>query len=120
MSARYPATRPCGTCPWRRASDPTGADISDYSLELMRGLARTVGPDDAFRDIMSCHTDRRDEPCRGYVAVEGWTNLRVRVLAAMGDLPVGEIRDACQDLDLYPSYAAMRAAHEAAASGGAR
>ncbi|MCK9897669.1 DUF6283 family protein [Frankia sp. AgB32] len=118
VSVRYPAVRPCGTCPWRRAADPSGADIPGYSLELMRGLARTVpgpGEGDGWRDIMSCHTDRRDEPCRGYLAVEGLTNLRVRVLAMTGAVPLGAVQDACVELDLYGSYAEMRAAHEAAA-----
>ncbi|EFC80168.1 DUF6283 family protein [Parafrankia sp. EUN1f] len=114
---RYPATKPCGTCPWRRSADPTGAAIPGYSLELMRGLERTVGPDDAFRDVMACHGDQigGETPCRGYLAVEGFSNLRVRVLAMLGDVPLGAVRRACVDIDMYPSYAEMRAAHEAAA-----
>ncbi len=82
----------------------------------MRGLATTAGPGDDFRPIMACHHDQDDSPCRGYVAQEGISNLRVRVLAMTNTLPFWAIRDVCEGLDLYPSYAAMRDAHETAAA----
>lgn len=65
---------------------------------------------------MACHGSEEgaEEPCRGYLAIEGHGNLNVRVLAATGQIPLGDVLDACEELDLYDSFAEMLAAHEAA------
>ncbi|WP_018502921.1 DUF6283 family protein [Parafrankia discariae] len=108
---------PCGTCPWRRSSTVGGADIPRFDLELMRGLVSTVGPGDDFRPIMACHhsTEGAETACRGYIAVEGFSNIRVRFANSTGRIPAAAIRDACDGLDLWPSFAEMLAAYEAAA-----
>lgn len=117
---RWPATAPCSTCPWRRSSTVGGADIPGFDLQLMRDLACTVGETDDFRPVMACHTSScgdRERPCVGYLAVEGWSNLRARVEAMAGHFDWPAIREACADLDLWPSFAEMLAAYEAAVEG---
>lgn len=111
---------PCPTCPWRKSSTVGGADIPGFSIQLMRGLSNTVGAGDAFRNIMACHGSScgAETPCAGYVAQEGWSNLSLRVLAMRGLVDIGATIDACEDLDLWPSFDAMLAAFEAAQPGG--
>lgn len=108
---------PCGSCPWRKSSPVGGAGIDGFSIELMRGLACTVGEDDWFRRIMACHYSPvgEERACVGYLAVEGYSNLNVRMEVLRGlDLPA--IWEACAELELWPSFAEMLAAYEEAAS----
>lgn len=108
---------PCPTCPWRRSSTVGGADIPGFDLDKMRGLASTVGEGDDFRVIFACHysTCGADAPCIGYVAVEGYSNLTVRVMAIRGALDLQAIWKACEPLDLWPSFHEMLTAYEEAA-----
>ncbi len=108
-------TNPCPTCPWRRTSTVGGADIPGFDLAKMQNLACTVGEGDAFRVVMACHySPEGDEyPCIGYVAVEGWSNLAVRLGVIQGRIPEGAL-DAADRHDMWPSFAAMLAAYEAA------
>lgn len=69
----------------------------------------TVGPGDAFRQVMACHssTDKKMIPCKGYLAREGYSNLNVRLLAAKGEIPnPGAVADACErdNIKLEPDY----------------
>jgi hypothetical protein len=111
---------PCPTCPWRRSSTVGGADIPNFDLEKMRGLANTVpsadDPGDGFRTIMACHGSAcgAETACAGYVHVEGYTNLNVRMLALHGKIDIRAIDAACADLDLYDSFDEMLADYEKA------
>lgn len=106
---------PCATCPWRKSSTVGGFDIPGFHVEMMRNLACTVGDGDAFRQVMACHYSGEEMfACRGYVAQEGYTNLTVRVEGAMGRLPIHEIMDACEGLELWPDFHTMLAAYEEA------
>jgi hypothetical protein len=61
---------------------------------------------------MACHTSevREEEPCAGYLVVEGYTNLAVRLGLARGSIEMwGEPRD-----PLWPSFSEMLAAYEEA------
>ena len=82
----------------------------------MRGLANTVGEGDDFRTIMACHGSAcgAEIACAGYIAVEGYTNLNVRILASYGKIPITDIIDACADIELWPSFGEMLAAYEEA------
>lgn len=117
MTIRWPTTTPCSTCPWRRSSTVGGADIPGFDLDLMRRLAACVGPGDDFRTVMACHgsTCGDDRPCVGYLAQEGYSNLAVRVMAMQGKVDLHAVVEACEGLDLWPSFAEMLAAYEAAA-----
>lgn len=120
------ALEPCTTCPFRRSSTVGGAEIPGFSLGLMRRLVDTVGDGtDSFRPIMACHyspeggRDRcstRQIPCRGYLARHGYSNINVRLMAAREGLPLAEIVEACEQLDLWPDFATMLAAYEEAAT----
>lgn len=112
-------TLPCPTCPWRKSSKVGGEDIAGFSIERMRGLRNTVGDGDDFRPIMACHHSSvgADAPCVGYVAVEGHSNISVRVLTSRGVVNQRGIDEACAGIELWGSFAAMLAAYEAAAAG---
>lgn len=107
---------PCPTCPWRRSSTVGGADIPGFDIAMMRGLSNTVGEGDAFRPIMACHGSAcgAERACAGYVAVEGWSNLAIRVAAIQGRLDLAGIEEACEGLDLWPSFHEMLTAYEEA------
>lgn len=107
-------TVPCVTCPWRRSSTVGGDDIPGFSIEMMRNdLSKTVGEGDAFRAVMACHYHDA-EPCIGYIAVEGWSNLRVRIMALDHMIDIGGIQRASDALDLWPGFWPMLEAYEAA------
>jgi hypothetical protein len=85
----------------------------------MANLATTVGEGDAFRPIMACHYStfaKEDYPCVGYLAVEGWTNLAVRIGAIEGRFDMQAIADACEELDLWPDFHTMLTAYQEAAA----
>lgn len=107
---------PCPTCPWLRSSTVGGSDIPGFSIEMMRGLSNTVGPGDDFRPIMACHGSAcgAERICVGYAAIEGYSNISVRLMAARDELDLRAIWDACDALDLWPSFAEMLAAYEEA------
>lgn len=107
---------PCPTCPWRKTSTVGGADIPGFSLDLMRGLRKCVGEGDALRKIMACHYSKpgHESACRGYIAREGYSNITARLLASKGVLPLREIIDACEGLDLWENFDAMLKAYEEA------
>lgn len=108
---------PCPTCPWRLTSVVGGGDIPGFDIDLMRGLRSTVGDGDAFRTIMACHYSAcgAETPCVGYLAVEGWSNLAVRLGVIDGRIDMAAIDAACADIDLWPSFELMLAAYEASA-----
>lgn len=109
-------TTPCATCPWRKTSTIGGADIPGFSIDMMRGLRNTVGAGDEFRPIMACHGSAcgAERHCVGYVAVEGYSNLAVRLAAIFGDVDLEGIWRDCDGLDLWPDFETMLAAYEAA------
>ena len=111
------AVVPCQTCPWRKSSTVGGADIPHFDLDLMRRLANTVGPGDDFRTIMACHGSAcgAETICVGYAAIEGYSNLSVRLMAARGEIDLPAIVQACEPLDLWPVFGDILNAYEAAA-----
>lgn len=117
MSDRPPAPTPCPSCPWRREADPTGDDIPGFDLPRARRLVSTVGDDDWFRPIMACHgsTEGKDTPCVGYLYVEGYRNLAVRMQAIDGcEVSRGALANEPPE-GLYESFGEMLEAMEAAA-----
>jgi hypothetical protein len=112
------SSAPCSTCPWRKSSTLGGYDIPGFGLELMRGLSCTVSPrgtrTDEFRTIMACHgsPEGADQICRGYVYVEGWTNLSVRIMAMRGEIDMDAIEHACADIELWDNFHDMLEAYE--------
>ncbi|HEY0174562.1 MAG TPA: DUF6283 family protein [Pyrinomonadaceae bacterium] len=115
-------TTPCPTCPWRKSSKVGGGDIPGFNIKKMRRLRNTVGRGDAFRPVMACHYSTEDEetPCVGYVAVEGYSNISVRVLTSRGVVDQRAIDEACAGIEMWESFEAMLAAYEAALAGKAK
>ncbi len=110
------ALTPCPSCPWW-ADSVGGSAIPGFDIEKARALSCTVGAGaDGFRPIMACHgsPEGQESPCRGYLAVEGWSNLAVRMAAISGRIPLAEVVSACEGLDLHESFAAMLDALEEA------
>lgn len=116
MTACSSRTIPCSTCPWRRTSTVGGSDIPGFDITLMRKLRACSGRGDDFRRMMACHgsDEGNDRPCVGYLAVEGWSNLNVRIMAMQGRIDVIAIADDCADLDLWSSFDEMLDAYEEA------
>jgi hypothetical protein len=108
-------TAPCASCPWRLTSPEDGSGIPRFNLDLMRRLANTVGPGDAFRPIMACHGSAcgAEVACRGYLQVEGWSNLSVRLALIDGAVSRADM-DPEPGLALWPDFASMLAAYEEA------
>lgn len=102
-------TVPCKTCPWRRGSK--ASEIPEFSIERARNLQCTVGDGDAFRTIMACHMSPEggEEPCVGYLAVEGWSNLSVRLGAIDGRFDMEGVWRDCEDIPLFTSFELMLA-----------
>ena len=79
---------------------------------MMRNLACTVGPGDDFRKVMACHgsEEGKEEPCIGYLAVEGYHNLNARLMM----VDWNSIDLACAEIDFWPSFEEMLKAYEEA------
>lgn len=105
--------RPCLTCPWRVGSDP--GRIPRFDLGKAERLVSTAIPDDGsdgWFDVMACHhsTEDDNQPCVGSVAADqDMANINHRLLAVKGEIDPTAIREACADLDLYPTFALMLA-----------
>lgn len=54
----------------------------------------------------------KETPCIGYVAVEGYRNINVRLMAIQGEIDFMAIDAACQPIDLWPSFQDMLEAYE--------
>lgn len=102
-------TTPCPSCPWRVGS--SARDIPEFSIEKARRLRCTVGSGDQFRTIMACHgsPEGGESTCIGYVAVEGWSNLAVRLQAMNGKIDIGGIIRDSEGIEMFPSFDAMLA-----------
>lgn len=108
---------PCATCPWRKSSTVGGVDIPNFDIQLMRNLACTVGEGDERRQVMACHYAAcgAETPCIGYVCIEGYSNINVRLMALRGEIDLPAIVLASKDIELWSSFHAMLAAYEDAA-----
>jgi hypothetical protein len=93
-----------------------GAGIPGFDIDKMRTLRCTVGEGDAFRPVMACHysPEGGESPCVGYLAVHGYSNLSVRMMAMRGEVDLPAVVDACELLDLWPSFDEMLDAYESA------
>ena len=80
----------------------------------MRGLSNTVGLGDDFRPIMACHGSPigRERGCVGYLVVEGWSNLAVRLQVIGGRIDMAAIEKACEGIEMWDSFGEMLDAYE--------
>jgi len=114
------AEKPCKNCPWKKSSLVGGANIPRFDIDLMRGLSSTVPPRDSNQDgmykIFACHDSKvgNEFACAGYVAVQGYQNINVRLMAMMGHVDIIAVEDACSDYEMYSNFHEMLDDYEAA------
>ena len=101
------ALLPCPTCPWRVNRDAT--TIPNYNHQMACNLTNTVGEEDGFRPIMACHCSPEGNPhaCNGYLAVQGWSNINVRLMLSLNEiLNPNDVLEACEaaGIELEPDY----------------
>lgn len=117
MTAALPhAARPCGECPWRRDAEP-----GKFPAERYAALRRTSrrpdehGHTDAQLGdpLFACHMTQEgsDRACAGWLAVEGWGHVMIRLAAATGRLPSCALAPQPGWPPLYGSYAELAAAN---------
>lgn len=101
---------PCKSCPWIKTNQPGGDNIQGFSIEMMRDLSSTVPPrgsdQDGFFKVMACHhsKDSNMRACAGYIAVHGFQNINVRLMAARGKIDIKSVIKAAQKHSLYTSF----------------
>lgn len=104
-ATKFCATTVCDQCPWRKDA-PHGL----FSRERFDAMRTTVGDGDAIRPIFACHKapEGHETACVGYLMVCGWTNIVVRVAAAMGRVDPKALRSPGP---LFESFDEMYAAN---------
>lgn len=94
VSELAPASRPCAECPWRRDVEPGQFPPGRYAA--LRGTTVGPGGHEARLDaaLFACHKSRDGEEfaCAGWLAAVGHRSLRVRLLAARGEIPAEALR----------------------------
>lgn len=104
-------TFPCAECPWRRDAEPGKFGTERY--ETLRATCRSEGVDGVGHSalqapIFGCHKGEPgtgdDLACAGFLAVEGYNSLPVRLAMALGNLPPGAVRRGKDWPELYGSY----------------
>lgn len=112
MKAR---SRPCGECPFRRDTPPGQFPAERYAaLESTHGYPGREASFDA--PWFGCHKMPLDaQPgeeiaCAGWLVIEGYNHLGVRIAAAEGRLTKENLEPHDDWPDLFQSYAEMAAA----------
>lgn len=113
---RY-ALRPCSgehRCPWRLDSEP--GDFPPERYEALRTTSRRPDPngkgdtDAQLGDpLFACHApaDGKEIACAGWLAVEGWGHVRVRIAVLTGEIPECALRPGEDWPELVGSYAQL-------------
>lgn len=103
MSA-FAVTTTCDECPWRR-----DVAVGRFPPERYKALENTCkqifgGP------IFACHKthEGNERACAGFLLVEGWENISVRLAASAKRFDMSEITAAAP---LYGSFAEMAVAN---------
>lgn len=120
MSGLHHPARPCAECPWRRDQPPGRFPPERY--DALRATCRDG--DTSFNagfgaPLFACHKtpEGRETACAGFLAVEGWSNVSVRMAVTAGHLDPDALTPGGDWPDLYGSYEEMHAANTPAVSG---
>jgi hypothetical protein len=108
-------SRPCDECPWRRDVKPGQFPATRYdALENTHGADGQEAPYGA--PFFGCHKspEGREFACAGWLAVEGYNHIGVRVAVAYGHFPGSALAPGEDWPELFGSYAEMAAAQGAA------
>lgn len=101
------AGKPCANCPFRKDS-PAG-EFDTERFDTLRATSRDPRTgQDALpgSPIFACHksVDGREIACAGWLAVEGYGNLTVRLALAYGELDPAALQPAPDGPELHASY----------------
>ncbi|TMR91307.1 DUF6283 family protein [Nonomuraea basaltis] len=108
---------PCRECPWRRDAEPGKFPAERY--EVLRGTCRDEGGGNAGlgAPIFACHMGEPgtgdDLACAGWLAVEGWNSVHVRIAIVTGQLPTCVLQPGERWPALYGSYEELTEANGA-------
>lgn len=101
--------RPCVECPFRRDVKPGQFGSDRY--DALRGTCRDEQNVQARlgTPIFACHKSPEggEFACAGWLAVEGHSNIGIRVHVVFGTLPAEALKPADGWPDLYSSYEEM-------------
>ncbi|WP_205718521.1 DUF6283 family protein [Actinomadura sp. WMMA1423] len=104
--------RPCPTCPWRvdtvhRIAYPNLAEYAAGTIGAPGQEAPVGAP------MFGCHAIELVPGwlCAAWLAIVGQFHLTVRFAVAVGALPAAALRPGRGWPELFPTYAAMEAAH---------
>lgn len=110
--------RPCPECPWKRDSEPGKFPPERY--QALRCTSRRPdargGTEAQLGDpLFACHMthEGHEHACAGWLAVEGWGHLAVRIAVLSGAVPQCQLRPGPGWPALYGSYAELAAANGA-------
>ncbi|WP_433235347.1 DUF6283 family protein [Streptosporangium sp. CA-135522] len=109
---------PCGECPWQ-----VSAELGKFPAERYEELRATCQPNAAGvpplpgTPMFGCHVGDpktgEDLACAGWLAVEGFEHIGVRLALADGRIPASALQPGHNWPELYPSYEAMAEANGA-------
>lgn len=115
---RHPNS-PCEECPWR-LDQPVGR-FTPERYEVLRDTCRDPdGGNAGFgAPLFACHKtpDGRETACAGWLAVEGWNNVPVRMAVLDGRLDPAALVPDDDWPPLYPSYEALADANSGEGDG---
>ncbi|WP_336214726.1 DUF6283 family protein [Nonomuraea sp. LPB2021202275-12-8] len=117
--SNFPHRRfPCGPCPWKRTATP-----GEFPAERYVALRATCPPDEngfpppPGTPMFGCHVGEpgtgEDLACAGWLAVEGFEHLGVRVALSDGRIDPTALEPGLNWPDLYDSYEELAAANGA-------
>ncbi len=104
---------PCDDCPWRTDAPPGQFPAERYeALQATHGTPGHEAPLGA--PLFACHktAEGREAICAGFLAVEGYDHLTVRLMVISGRVPGASLTPATGWPTLYANYGEMVAAQE--------
>lgn len=111
------ARRPCGECPWRLDAQPGKFPAERYAA--LRATSRRPdahGGTDAplGSPFFACHMsgEGKDQACAGWLAVEGWGHIGVRLAVLRGAIDEAALAPGEGWPALHSSYADLAAAND--------
>ena len=101
---------PCAECPFRRDTPPGMFPACRY--DALRATAGAPGREAPLgAPMFACHKSAEggEEACAGWLAVEGYGHLGVRLAVALERLPVSALSPGAGRPELFGSYGEMSA-----------
>jgi hypothetical protein len=96
---------PCANCPWR--TDSVAGEFPAERYETLRDTSGGPGKEVPIGGpVFACHksTEGHDRACAGWLAVEGWGHLGMRLAVIEGRLPYSALHVDDTWPELFGSY----------------